>query len=203
MKRLWEAAAAFFLLVLLAPCLLAIVLAIRIQLGSPVLFKQARSGRGGTPFFIYKFRTMTNEKNKDGQFLVDDLRLTALGRFLRKYSLDELPQLLNILKGEMSFVGPRPLLIEYMPLFEDWQLRRFLVKPGLTGWSQVNGRNAISWEEKFQLDVWYVENRSFFLDVRILLLTLFRMIRPRGVNEPGKATVHPFQGKQEDNQDQK
>ena len=168
--------------------------AVRIKLGSPLFFKQLRSGFQGRPFYIYKFRTMTNARDQNQQLYSDELRLTNFGKFLRRYSLDELPQLFNVLKGDMSFVGPRPLLVEYMSLYNEEQLRRFEVKPGITGWAQIKGRNTISWEEKFKLDVWYVDNRSLFLDSRIFFLTIVRVFRPKDINQPNKATVERFKG---------
>lgn len=182
MKRIVDLSIALPLVIVAAPLMLVISLIIRWKLGTPILFKQQRPGLNGKPFQLYKFRSMTNENDQNGQLLPDQQRITPFGMFLRKYSLDELPQLFNVIKGEVSLVGPRPLLMEYLPLYSERQAKRHLVKPGITGWAQVNGRNAITWEEKFELDVWYVENRSFFLDMRILLLTLLKVISTENVS---------------------
>ena len=171
-----------------------VALAIRLEGHGPALFVQERPGLGGRPFRLYKFRTMRNANGPDGQPLPDAQRLTALGRFLRRASLDELPQLWNVLRGELSLVGPRPLLMEYLPRYSPEQARRHLVKPGITGWAQVNGRNAISWEEKFALDVWYVEHWSLGLDLKILLRTITSVITSRGVSATGHATMAEFRG---------
>jgi lipopolysaccharide/colanic/teichoic acid biosynthesis glycosyltransferase len=181
------------LLVLALPLLLLIFL-IRRKLGSPVFFRQARPGLYGQQFEMVKFRTMTNEHGPDGALLPDSLRLTPFGRFLRSTSLDELPELWNVLKGDMSLVGPRPLLMEYLPLYNLEQARRHEVRPGITGWAQVNGRNAISWEAKFKLDVWYVDNRSLWLDIRILWLTVKKVLVRDGISAAGEATVTRFTG---------
>lgn len=194
MKRLFDFVISSCLIIVLLPLIIAIMAAVRIKLGSPLLFKQMRSGFQGKPFYIYKFRTMTNERDQYQQLYSDELRLTAFGKFLRHYSLDELPQLFNVLKGDMSFVGPRPLLVEYMSLYNEEQLRRFEVKPGITGWAQIKGRNTISWAEKFKLDVWYVDNRSFFLDTKVFFITVIRIFRPKDINQPSKATVERFGG---------
>lgn len=194
MKRLFDLLTASFLLFVLFPIMMMIAIAIRINLGSPILFKQLRPGLYGKPFYIYKFRTMTNQRDQNQQLCPDEIRLTAFGKFLRRHSLDELPQLFNVLKGDMSFVGPRPLLMEYMSLYNEEQLRRYEVRPGITGWSQINGRNSLSWENKFKLDVWYVDNRSFFLDLKIIMITAVRVFRPRDVNQQGKATAERFKG---------
>ncbi len=164
------------------------------KLGSPVLFKQLRPGLHGEPFYFYKFRTMTSATDRNGVLLPDAQRLTSVGLFLRRYSLDELPQLINVIKGELSLVGPRPLLMEYLPLYTEEQAKRHLVKPGITGWAQINGRNSISWEEKFELDGWYVTHQSFWLDLRILGRTFLKVFRKEGINQPGQATVEVFQG---------
>lgn len=182
------------ILVLLFPLIVILSLAIRLKLGSPVLFRQPRPGRYGLPFEMIKFRTMKNDYDKNGELLPDALRLTKFGRFLRASSLDELPELWNVLKGEMSLVGPRPLLMEYLPLYNERQARRHDVRPGITGWAQINGRNAISWEEKFELDVWYVENQTLLLDCKILFLTLKKVLVRDGINEQGQATVKKFKG---------
>lgn len=196
MKRAFDFFAALVALVLLLPVLVVLSLLIRVRLGAPVLFSQVRPGMKGKPFRMYKFRTMSDERGSDGELLPDDRRLTPFGRFLRSSSLDELPELWNVIKGDMSLVGPRPLLMEYLPLYSSEQARRHDVRPGVTGWAQVNGRNAISWEEKFALDVWYVDHRSFFLDLKILLLTVGRVIRRDGISAAGEATMPRFQGVQ-------
>ncbi|TQK62359.1 sugar transferase EpsL [Brevibacillus sp. AG162] len=194
MKSLFDRCVSFLTLVILSPLILLVSLLIRWKLGSPVLFVQERPGLHGKPFFIYKFRTMTDERDESGELLSDEQRLGSFGTLLRKYSLDELPQLWNVLRGEMSLVGPRPLLMEYLPLYTPRQLKRHDVKPGITGWAQVNGRNAIDWEQKFELDVWYVENGSFFLDMRIIGLTIKRVFQSTGVNQQGSVTVEDFRG---------
>ncbi|MFN7250052.1 MAG: sugar transferase [Anaerobacillus sp.] len=194
MKRFIDLLVAATLLVILLPILIVVALLVKVKIGSPILFKQQRPGLYSKPFYLYKFRTMTDDKDSDGQLLPDYIRLTDFGKFLRKYSLDELPQLINVLKGEVSLIGPRPLLMEYVPLYSDQQLVRQNVKPGITGWAQVNGRNAITWEEKFELDVWYVHNQTFFLDMKILMLTVFKVIKSEGINQQGNATVERFKG---------
>jgi sugar transferase EpsL len=193
-KRGFDLLATLLGLIPLAPFLLLVALAVRIKHGSPVLFKQARPGKGGETFLIYKFRTMTDERDTSGQLLPDEKRLTTLGRFLRSTSLDEFPELINVLTGEMSLVGPRPLLMEYLPLYTPEQARRHEVRPGITGWAQVNGRNAISWEEKFKLDVWYVDNQSLLLDLKILWLTLQKVLTRDGISHEGQATMEKFMG---------
>ena len=194
MKRLFDLIlSAVGLLGLLAPLLLLIWL-VRRKLGSPVFFRQVRPGLHGQPFEMVKFRTMTDERGPDGALLPDALRLTSFGRFLRSTSLDELPELWNVLKGDMSLVGPRPLLMEYLPLYNLEQARRHEVRPGITGWAQVNGRNAISWEDKFKLDVWYADNRSLWLDIRILWLTVKRVLLRDGISAAGEATMSKFTG---------
>ena len=179
---------------ILSPILLLIALLVRIKLGSPVIFKQQRPGMNEKIFTLYKFRTMTDERDEKGELLPDEMRLRDFGKFLRASSLDELPELFNILKGDMSIVGPRPLLIEYLPLYSAHQRRRHEVRPGLTGWAQVNGRNAIGWEEKFNYDVEYVDNLSFFLDVKIIFLTIMKVLKREGINQEGRATMEPFRG---------
>jgi sugar transferase EpsL len=174
--------------------MLFISLLIRFKMGAPVLFCQQRPGLQGKIFTLYKFRTMANAKDKVGQPLPDGQRLLPLGRFLRASSLDELPQLLNVLKGDIRIVGPRPLLIEYLPLYTKEQARRHEVKPGITGWAQINGRNALSWEKKFELDVWYVDHHSFWLDLKIIVLTALKVIRRSQINQPGQATAERFTG---------
>lgn len=194
MKRVFDIVVAFGLLLLFLPLLAGVSLAVYTVLGNPVLLRQIRPGQHGKPFILYKFRTMTEERDSNGNLLADADRLTSFGRWLRSLSLDELPQLFNVLRGDMSLVGPRPLLMEYLPLFSTEQNRRHEVRPGITGWAQVNGRNAISWDEKFLLDVWYVDNFSFMLDLKILLMTALRVIRRSGVNQSGNATMSRFTG---------
>jgi len=172
MKKIFDLIVTFLGLLLLLPIITLTALMVRSKLGSPIFFKQVRPGLNGNLFNIYKFRSMTNECDKDGNLLIDEVRLTKFGKFLRSTSLDELPGLWNVLKGDMSLVGPRPLLVEYLPLYSEKQSRRHEVKPGITGWAQVNGRNAISWDEKFDLDLWYVDNQSIWLDIKILWLTV-------------------------------
>ena len=181
-------------LLILSPLLIVISLVILIQIGRPVLFIQMRPGLNGKPFYMYKFRTMTDETDELGNLLPDEQRLTSLGRFLRSTSLDELPELFNVLKGDMSLVGPRPLLMQYLDRYTPEQARRHEMKPGITGWAQVNGRNAISWEEKFALDVWYVDNWSLWLDIKILALTIIQVFRRQGINADGSATMTEFLG---------
>ena len=193
-KRLLDIIIAAAALVLLSPVLLLLAWQIRRKLGTPVLFRQVRPGRGGIPFVMYKFRTMRDAADENGRPLPDAERLTPFGRKLRAASLDELPELWNVLKGDMSLVGPRPLLMEYLPLYNAEQRRRHLVRPGITGWAQVNGRNAISWPEKFRLDVWYVENRSLLLDMKILFLTVKKVLGRSGINSEGEATAAKFTG---------
>ena len=180
-------------LVLLSPilCLLSLLL---LTIRTPIFFKQKRPGLHNAPFTFYKFRTMTSEKDENGNLLSDKDRITSFGKFLRKTSLDELPSLWNVLKGDMSLVGPRPLLMEYLPLYSKEQMRRHEVKPGITGWAQINGRNAISWEEKFELDVWYVDNQSFWLDIKIILLTIFKVLKQEGISQSDHTTMPKFKG---------
>ena len=193
-KRVFDLLAVTLGLILLSPIILLTALSVSIFLGTPILFRQQRPGYKGQPFFIYKFRTMTDASDSVGNLLPDDQRLTRLGRFLRALSLDELPELLNILRGEMSLVGPRPLLMEYLERYSPEQMRRHDAFPGLTGWAQVNGRNAITWQDKFRYDVWYVDNWSFWLDIKILVLTLWKVIRREGISQPGQATTEYFMG---------
>lgn len=183
-----------FGLILLSPFLTLIALAIKIAIGTPILFRQQRPGLHGKPFTIYKFRTMNDARDAHGILLSDAVRLTRLGRFMRTTSLDELPELFNVLKGEMSLVGPRPLLMQYLERYTPEQMRRHEVKPGITGWAQVNGRNAITWEQKFELDVWYVDHVSFGLDIKIIALTLWKILTREGISQPGQATVQEFRG---------
>ena len=180
--------------ILVLPFLGVLALLVRISLGSPVLFRQLRPGKNGKPFVLYKFRTMLDKRDGSGDLLKDDARLTRIGRFLRSTSLDELPELFNVLKGEMSLVGPRPLLMQYLDRYTPEQARRNEVKPGLTGWAQVNGRNAITWEDKFKLDVWYVDHQSLWLDLKILGMTVLKVIRREGISEEGQATAQEFMG---------
>jgi sugar transferase EpsL len=197
LKRLFDLIATILGLLLIWPFLIVLALLVRIKHGSPVLFCQQRPGLHGRPFMMYKFRTMTVERDADGTLLPDDQRLTGFGRFLRSASLDELPELINVLKGEMSLVGPRPLLTEYLPLYSPEQARRHELRPGITGWAQVNGRNTISWEEKFRLDVWYIKNQSFWLDIKILWLTVHKVFQRHGISQEGQATCQPFKGGEE------
>ncbi len=196
LKRGFDLSTALVLLMGLSPLLALLALAVRWKLGHPVLFAQARPGLHAAPFEFYKFRTMTDARNAAGELLPDAARLTRFGELMRKLSLDELPQLVNVLKGDMSLVGPRPLLMEYLPLYSERQARRHAVRPGITGWAQVNGRNALDWEERFELDLWYVEHRSFWLDLKIVAMTAWRMLRPQGVAQPGHATMTKFTGSQ-------
>ena len=194
MRRFFDLSVTLLALLLLALPLLLLALLVRAKLGSPVFFRQTRPGLHGKPFEMVKFRTMTDARDAQGELLPDSERLPPFGRFLRSSSLDELPELWNVLKGEMSLVGPRPLLMEYLPLYTPQQYRRHEVRPGVTGWAQVNGRNAISWEEKFALDVWYVENQSFWLDVKILFLTVKKVLVKDGISASGEATMTKFTG---------
>ncbi len=193
-KRLLDLMIAIPALIVLLPVIVVIACLVRIYLGSPVVFRQRRPGHLGHPFWIFKFRTMNNDCDASGTLLSDDARLTRFGRFLRASSLDELPGLLNVVKGDMSLVGPRPLLVEYLDLYTPEQARRHEVLPGMTGWAQVNGRNAIDWDTKFELDVWYVESSSLWLDLSILLKTIAKVIRRDDINTEGQATTTPFTG---------
>lgn len=193
-KRIVDVLFALAGLVILSPVIFVVAIQIRRKLGSPILFRQTRPGRDGKPFQMIKFRTMLDAVDKQGNPLPDDQRMTRLGRFLRSTSLDELPELWNVLKGEMSLVGPRPLLMEYLPLYSKEQYRRHQVRPGVTGWAQVNGRNAISWADKFKLDVWYVDNQSFLLDLKILFLTVKKVLVRDGISGEGEATMSKFTG---------
>lgn len=194
MKRFFDLVLACLGLLLLSIPLLFLIWNIRRKLGSPVFFRQTRPGRHGKPFEMVKFRTMTDTRGPDGQLLPDALRLTPFGRFLRAASLDELPELWNVLKGDMSLVGPRPLLVEYLPLYSADQSRRHEVRPGITGWAQVNGRNALNWDEKFKLDVWYVDHLSLWLDIKILWLTVRKVLVREGISAAGEATMSKFTG---------
>ena len=193
-KRAFDLVLAVVSLLIFAVPLVVLAILIRRKLGSPVLFRQVRPGLGGRSFEMVKFRTMTDERGADGALLPDARRLTQFGRFLRASSLDELPEIWNVLKGDMSFVGPRPLLVEYLPLYSAHEARRHEVRPGITGWAQVNGRNALSWQEKFKLDVWYVDNRSMWLDLRILWMTLRKVVVREGISAAGEATMPRFTG---------
>ncbi len=195
-KRLFDLLISLLLLILLSPVLLVVAWLVRQRLGTPVLFRQRRPGMGAQPFEMMKFRTMANAHGPDGNLLPDAERLTAFGRFLRASSLDELPGLINVLKGDMSLVGPRPLLMQYVPLYSPTQARRHEVRPGITGWAQVNGRNALSWDEKFAHDVWYVDHRSFLLDLKILFMTAGKVLRRDGISAVGEATMPVFRGQE-------
>ena len=194
MKRLLDIVVSVILLVVLSPLIAVLAILVRLKLGKPVLFKQERPGLHGRLFNLYKFRTMRDLVDRDGRSLPDEDRLTPFGRFLRSSSLDELPEFFNVLKGEMSLVGPRPLLVAYLERYTPEQARRHAALPGITGWAQVNGRNALSWEDKFRLDVWYVDHQSFWLDIKILLMTLWKAIKREGISAPGSATAPEFMG---------
>lgn len=189
-KRVFDLLVSCSVLLILFPVFIIIAFMVKVKLGSPIIYKQQRPGLNNKPFFLYKFRSMSNEKDSEGKLFPDFQRLTSFGIFLRKSSLDELPQLINVIKGDLSLVGPRPLLMDYLPLYTEEQAKRHLVKPGITGWAQVNGRNMISWEEKFNLDVWYVNHQTFLLDMKILWLTINKVLRSDGIiqDEP------PYQG---------
>lgn len=193
-KRLFDLTIAIAALVGLLPVLVAVAFAVRVKLGRPVLFRQARTGRGTELFQIYKFRSMTSDVGADGALLPDSVRLTRFGKLFRASSLDELPELWNVLRGEMSLVGPRPLLPEYLPRYSERQLRRHEVRPGITGWAQVNGRNAVNWNERFEMDVWYVENQTLWLDIKILWMTVCVVLKRSGVSAEGHATMPAFTG---------
>ncbi|HAS8533056.1 TPA: sugar transferase [Vibrio vulnificus] len=197
MKRLFDFLVSLTALILLSPIIALVAWKIRKNLGSPVLFRQTRPGLNGKPFEMVKFRTMKDAVDAQGNPLPDSERMTPFGDKLRNSSLDELPELWNVLKGEMSLVGPRPLLMQYLPLYSKEQSRRHDVRPGVTGWAQINGRNAISWEEKFKLDVWYVDNRSFWLDIKILLLTVKKVFVKEGISADGHVTIAPFTGQEQ------
>ena len=194
MKNLFDKTLALFLIIIFSPIYIIVSLLILWRMGSPILFRQKRPGKDEKIFGIYKFRTMTNDTDADGNLLPDEQRLVGIGKFIRSTSLDELPQLFNVLKGEMSFVGPRPLLIEYLDLYNETQKRRHDVKPGITGWAQVNGRNAISWEQKFEYDVWYVDNQSFWLDMKILWMTFLKVVKRSDISSSSSATMEKFTG---------
>ncbi|MEY4241836.1 MAG: hypothetical protein RJA14_1532 [Pseudomonadota bacterium] len=194
LKRAFDIAVSASALIILAPVLSAVGLMVRLRMGPPALFRQVRPGLNGRPFELVKFRTMQDAIGDDGSPMPDAERLTQFGRWLRATSLDELPELWNVLRGEMSLVGPRPLLMDYLPLYSPEQSRRHEVRPGITGWAQVNGRNAISWERKFELDVWYVDRHSLWLDLKIILITLGRIMKREGISAPGSATADRFEG---------
>jgi len=193
-KRVFDVFFAFIGIVVLSPLILILAILIRIFLDKPIIFKQKRPGLDGKIFTIYKFRTMKDVYTADGKPMDDSLRITKLGRFLRNFSLDELPELFNVLKGEMSLVGPRPLLVEYLDHYNDEQMRRHLVKPGITGWAQINGRNSITWKEKFAMDLWYVKHQSFWLDLKILLLTAKKVLLRDNISQEGYISMERFQG---------
>ncbi|WP_230279610.1 sugar transferase [Croceicoccus sp. Ery15] len=195
MKRLTDIVVAGAVLVLFSPVILLVMLCVRIAMGSPVFFRQLRPGLDGRPFTMIKFRTMSDAKDPKGTPLPDAHRLRPFGKYLRSSSLDELPELWNVLRGDMSLVGPRPLLMEYLPRYSNEQARRHEVRPGITGWAQINGRNAVSWEDKFKMDVWYVDNRSAFLDIKILAMTVIKVFRRDGISADGDATMPKFEGR--------
>lgn len=198
MKLIFDIFCSLLLILIFLPVLVLLYILVRYKLGTPVLYTQMRPGLNCKSFKIFKFRTMTNMRDVQGNLLPDNARMSKFGSFLRSTSLDELPGLFNVLKGDMSLVGPRPLLMQYLPLYNNVQLRRHNVRPGITGWAQVNGRNAISWEQKFKLDVWYVDNHSFLLDIKILLLTLKKVFVREGISADGHATIEPFKGTNND-----
>jgi len=199
MKRLFDIISSAAGLVVISPLLAVLAILVRLILGSPILFRQQRPGLGDKAFVIYKFRTMTDQRDASGNLLPDEQRLPAFGRFLRSTSFDELPELLNVLKGDMSIVGPRPLMMKYLERYSPGQARRHEVKPGITGWAQINGRNAISWEDKFKLDVWYVDNRTFWLDMKIILRSIWMVIAREGITQQGRATMDEFMGTPKNN----
>lgn len=194
MKRLFDISISLIALLLLSPLIIMVLFLIKFKLGSPILFRQIRPGRNNIPFQMLKFRSMLDAVDDNGNILPDEQRLTSFGKFLRSTSLDELPGLINVLKGDMSLVGPRPLLMEYLVFYSAEQARRHEVRPGITGWAQVNGRNLISWEEKFEFDVWYVDNQSFMLDLKILMLTVKKVFIREGISAPGDVTMPIFRG---------
>lgn len=201
LKRLFDLLCAIVLIIILLPLLIFIALIVWITMGYPFFFCQLRTGYKGKPFMCYKFRTMNDKRDQHGNLLPDELRLTGLGKFLRATSLDELPELFNVLRGEMSLVGPRPLLMQYLERYTPEQARRHDVLPGITGWAQINGRNALTWEEKFRLDLWYVDNWSFWLDLKILALTAWKVLKREGINQPGFATAEEFMGTNQENEE--
>jgi len=193
-KRLLDVVLSFLMILILSPLFVCLVVLVRVKLGTPVLFKQERPGKGGKIFKMYKFRSMTDERDKNGELLPDEVRLTSFGKKLRATSLDELPEMFNILKGDMSFIGPRPLLVRYLPLYSERQSHRHDVRPGVTGYAQVNGRNAITWEEKFEKDIWYVEHISFLTDVKVLFKTVSVVLKREGISSETAATMEEFRG---------
>lgn len=193
-KRLFDIISSAAGLVVISPLLAALAVLVRLKLGTPILFRQQRPGLGGKAFVIYKFRTMTDQRDASGNLLPDEQRLPAFGRFLRSTSFDELPELFNVLKGDMSIVGPRPLMMKYLDRYSPEQARRHEVKPGITGWAQINGRNTVSWEDKFKLDVWYVDNWTFWLDMKIILRSVWMVIAREGIAQQGRATMDEFMG---------
>lgn len=197
MKRAMDIVISVLLLLLLSPIICIVALLIRYQMGTPILFRQQRPGLYGKLFFLYKFRTMNDHTDASGSLLSDQNRMSKLGQWLRKYSIDEIPQLINVVKGNMSLVGPRPLLVEYLPLYSAKQHVRHQTKPGMTGWAQINGRNDISWEEKFDLDIWYVKNHTLTLDLKILCATIIKVIKKDGITQTGHASVEKFTGSDE------
>ncbi|USL44970.1 sugar transferase [Priestia megaterium] len=199
LKRFFDFFISLLMILALSPIILIVAVLIKIKLGSPIIFKQERPGINAKPFYVYKFRSMNDKRDNRGILLPDHLRITQFGNLLRKLSLDELPQLFNVLKGDISLVGPRPLLMEYIELYTVYQARRHEVKPGITGWAQVNGRNSISWEEKFELDVWYVDNHSFWLDIKILILTVVKVFKREGINQTNRVTIDKFTGTKQNN----
>lgn len=198
MKRIFDVVVSLLALLVLFPIFLAVGVSVAVKLGSPVFFKQVRPGLYGEPFEILKFRTMTDARDENGALLPEDIRLTDFGKWLRSTSLDELPELINVLKGDMSLVGPRPLLMEYLPLYNDFQKQRMDVLPGITGWAQVNGRNAIVWDKKFEYDIWYVKNRTFLLDLKILFLTVSKVFKREGIGHENENIMPKFTGNKSD-----
>lgn len=194
MKRIFDCVVSLLALIILSPIIVITAMIVRVFIGNPIIFKQQRPGLFSKPIYVYKFRTMTNQTNDEGELLPDQLRLKKAGIIIRKLSLDELPQLINVIKGDLSLVGPRPLLMEYLPLYNTKQLKRHEVRPGITGWAQINGRNAIGWTEKFDLDVWYVENQSFLLDIKILLLTVKKVLLSKDISSDTSVTMEKFTG---------
>jgi len=193
-KRVFDLLLSIPVLILVSPVIIVVTLLVRMRLGSPVFFSQLRPGLHARPFYMLKFRTMTNTRGSDGRLLSDDKRMTRLGNFLRRTSIDELPEFVNVFKGDMSLVGPRPLLMQYLDRYTPEQARRHEVKPCITGWAQVNGRNAITWEEKFKLDVWYVDNWSLWLDIKVVAMTIRKILKREGISQPGQATMAEFKG---------
>jgi sugar transferase EpsL len=193
-KRILDLLLTLLGILILSPLFLFITILVGVNFGTPIIFRQMRPGYKGKPFWVYKFRTMTNTRDQQDNLLPDSQRITRLGHLLRSSSLDELPELVNVLRGEMSLVGPRPLLMQYLERYSPEQARRHEVLPGLTGWAQINGRNALTWEEKFNLDVWYVDHWSFWLDIKIILLTVVKVLRREGINQPGQVTAEEFMG---------